>query len=225
MNTLGQSRFLLLAVCASISILATCKKPEPVTDLATPKLTPVRTQSLDSGSGAEHRRVDAGEVVALGDILNDLTAIITNRSLFPLSEADADARLRSLGPLRREESAPDPAYPGLTISGERRPFMRFQIEYVLDENHRWKFSAASFDVTDPSGDARSVYKRLHKSIRQRLGKPLWTKPEQGKLASVAWRLKGQMELCLGEGLGDARGGASASGQVEINISEPAGEPD
>ena len=223
MNSSGGSWFSLIAVCVSISTLAACKKSEPTIDFE--RLKPARTQSLDSGSAGEQRRADAAEVAAFSSVLDDLTALITDRAVFPLSEADSDARLRSLGPLRREEAAPDPADPGLTISGERLPFLRFHIEYLLDQNRRWKFAVASFGVTDPAGDAHSVYKRIHKAIRQHLGKPLWTKPERGKLASVAWRLNDPMELCLTEGSGKAREGASKSGQVEINISEPMGEPD
>jgi len=157
--------------------------------------------------------------------LENLVAFITERSRFPLAVADAEERLRFLGPIRREEHPAGDLPAMLTLFWERTPGLRFQIEYQRDETGAWKFHTAGFDLADPSGIAAPAYKRLYKMIRGRLGKPAWTEPQQGRLATVGWRLSHRVELVLSEEVGSPPTGRPSTDYISISISEPEGEPD
>jgi hypothetical protein len=148
---------------------------------------------------------------------------ITERSRFPLAPADAEERLRFLGPIRREEQPAGELPAALTLFWERAPGLRVQVEYQFDG--AWKFQSAGFDVTNPSGIAAPTYKRLYKMICRRLGKPAWKEPQQGRLTAVGWKLRHRIELVLSEEVGSPPTGGPSTDYVSISISEPEGEPD
>jgi hypothetical protein len=155
--------------------------------------------------------------------LEKLVAFITEHSRFPLAVADAEERLRFLGPIRREEQPAGELPAVLTLFWERVPGLRVQVEYQFDG--AWRFQSAGLDVTNPSGIGSPTYKRLYKMIRRRLGNPAWTEPQQGRPKAVGWKLGHRIELVLSEEVGSPPTGGPSTDYVSISISEPEGEPD
>ena len=225
MNRVGRHRFLLFISCVFGAGLAACKQTEPVTARAPAGGTRPAARSPDASPAPDGGKAGSEVAADPSSTLEKLVVFITQRSRFPLALADADERLRFLGPIRREEHPAGDLPAMLTLFWERTPGLRFQIEYQRDETGAWKFHTAGFDLADPSGIAAPAYKRLYKMIRGRLGTPAWTEPQQGRLATVGWKLRHRVELVLSEEVGSPPTGGPSTDYISISISEPEGEPD
>jgi hypothetical protein len=203
-----------------IEILA-CKKPwaAPPAD-AQPLLKPLGATATINGAKTGNE-TEPGSA----RILEELVDLIAERSRFPLAQAEAEERLRPWGPIKREEQEPNNVLPPtLVLSGNRGPILNYRVEYDWDEGRSWKFSFFTASIVDPSGRLPPTYRILLRMIRKRLGKPAWTKPEEGRLTTVAWNLRHRIELSLSEEV-DYPAGGPQNDHLTISISEPQGDPD
>ena len=203
--------------------VAACKKTEPMTDHAPAGGMRPASRPPDASPAPDGGKAGSGVAADPSATLENLVAFITERSRFPLAVADAEERLRFLGPIRREEQPAGELPAVLTLFWERAPGLRVQAEYQFDG--AWRFQSAGFDVTNPSGIAAPTYKRLFTMIRGRLGKPAWKEPQQGLPTAVGWKLRHRIELVLSEKVGSPPTGGPSTNYVSISISEPEGEPD
>jgi hypothetical protein len=220
---IGNWGLFIFVSCAFGAGVAACKQTEPMTDRAPAGGMRPAARPPDASPAPDGGKAGSEVAADPSATLENLVVFITERSRLPLAVADAEERLRFLGPIRREEQPAGELPAVLTLFWERAPGLRVQVEYQFDG--AWKFQSAGCDVTDPSGIAAPTYKRLFTMIRRRLGKPAWKEPQQGRLSAVGWKLGHRIELVLSEEVGSPPTGGPSTNYVSISISEPEGEPD
>jgi len=214
--------FASAAICAGI---LSCKRPDRVSGTASISGAQLPLKQLDASVATDTARTGNAPGLDSATILEDLVGLIAERSRFPLALVDAEARFRSWGPIKREEQEPNNVLPPtLVLSGNRGPILNYRVEYDWDEGRSWKFSCFTASIVDPSGRLSPTYRILLRMIRKRLGKPAWTKPEEGRLTTVAWNLRHRIELSLSEEV-DYPAGGPQTDHLTISISEPQGDPD
>jgi hypothetical protein len=145
------------------------------------------------------------------DELEEAVKRVAKRNLWPLPPPKAEALLKSLGAVSRNEPMPQ----ALELSGgPSGALARFQVAYSGDEKGHWTFNVATFYLGDP--DLRRLHASVEKQLTQLLGKPKWVNGSD-ELASAGWGLGHSMELLF------APSPNSGEKLLLISISEPEGE--
>ena len=172
-----------------------------------------RTRPLTgSGGDLEGKSITPEQVV---DVLSD-------RALFPLPLESAAAKLRNLVSLHRESPAPEV----VLLVGARPGLSRVEIAYGEDGKGGWVFSQATLLLATRSEDnLAEEYRRLEAALRARLGKPRFTKRNDGKLPRQGWALRRPLELWLGEESGTIPGEVAPRRHIRVDIAAPGGEAD
>jgi hypothetical protein len=122
----------------------------------------------------------------------DLVTLIAQRKLWPLSVEAAEATLRPLGAMKRQQPVPE----ALTLIGGRSGIVeRFEISYSSDGKKDWIFVGASFFLNDRN--LSDLRQRLDVLLQEQLGRPKWAKGKKaGEAAAAGWKLRGRTELTL-----------------------------
>lgn len=139
-----------------------------------------------------------------------VVTLIAKPGLWPLDVESARRVLQGLGPVTREQPAPDTL---ALVGGPYGALGRFSVAYTLDDQQYWVFGSAGFVLE--ASDQAQLYHTLEARLVQLLGKPTWRDDESGaRLPTSGWDLGEAVTLSL------APSEEAAERSVRIAISEP-----
>jgi len=129
---IGNWGLFVFVSCAFGAGVAARKKAEPTADRAPAGAIRSAARPTDASPAPDGGKAGSEVAADPSATLENLVVFITERSRFPLAVADAEERLRFLGPIRREEHSAGELPAVLTLFWERAPGLRVQVEYQFD---------------------------------------------------------------------------------------------
>jgi hypothetical protein len=148
--------------------------------------------------------------------------VLANRAAYPVPLADASTRFASIATLTREAATPE----AIIVAGSGPAVRRLEITYSKDASDHWIFSHVTARlVPSPPDDVPTLQAQLVAALRKKLGKPKFTNKGDDPLPQMGWKVKGPIELWVGEETSTIRGEDGPERHIRVSVAEPAGEAD
>jgi hypothetical protein len=162
--------------------------------------TPVTTTSPAASAGGGTRPAPAvaarpsrdSEASEPGASADSVVSLIAKPSLWPLDVDSARRVLETLGPVSSEQPSTDELS---LVGGPFGALEGFDVAYSKDDDNYWVFGSAGFFLK--GSDLSRLHRNLEARLTQLLGKPVWSRSENGAaLRTSAWNLGEGITLSL-----------------------------
>jgi len=154
------------------------------------------------------------------ETLSHLVMLVTDRKMHPIGEMDAAKTLSEFGAVKRQQRIPETC----SFSASSKPELYAALDYSKDSNGSWADPELAFYIFGSSQNAE-IFKKLNRSIGERLGKPWRTKKAHGEVVAAVWNFKKPLKVWLSRTVSTAPGYAIGVDHVELTVGKATEEVD